>query len=720
MNNLKSIIQDIQNIVESDKKINTKLKKLLRELNKKLSFEEDNISKKQEIELKLIKSENRYLTLYKNSPIGLYRTKPNGDIIDANPALIKLLGYKDLTDLQSLNTKNGYANPEDRKIFLKIMDKSSSYHGQLQWITKNKKIKWVEERAIAIRDKNNKILYFDGSAIDITEQELAEEKLKIERNKLSAIFESMKDGVYIVNKDYDIQYINNVIKKEFGQVNGKKCYKYLHNSDKPCSFCKNDDVFAGKTVQWEWTSEKNGKTYDLIDSPLINSDGSISKLEIFRDITERKQIEKKLKDSEISFRELFENMSNGVAIYEAMNDGNDFIFKDFNKASEQIEKIQKNELIGQSVLKIFPSVKEFGLFDVLQRVWKTGKPEYLPLSLYKDNKIHSWRENYVYKLPSGEIVAIYEDITERKLSEDALRESEEKYRLIAENTADTISVLNLDFTYSFISPSIIKLLGYTQDEFLNLSLSDIFPPNSLQKMQILLQEEINLEKSATADSKRSRIIQLEQYHKNGNLLIIESITSFIRDEKGKAIQILGISRDISEKIKAEEALIDSRNLFKNLSENSPVGIFRTNKKGECTYVNSKWCEIMGLEEEEAYGKRWVKAIHPEDKEIALKKWEIALKNKKISIDEYRVIHKNGKIIWINGKAIPEIRNDKLKGYIGTINDVTERKNFEILILERELTLKKSEILAGYGSWSFDFHTEMFFNELLEFFWIIGC
>ena len=129
-----------------------------------------------------------------------------------------------------------------------------------------------------------------------------------------------------------------------------------------------------------------------------------------------KKAQGRLKESESRFRAVFENMSNGVAIFEAIDDGADFIFKDFNKAAEKIDNIKKEDVINKGVLTVFPGFKESGLFDMLKRVWKTGRPEDYPPILYKDERITFWRKNYVYKLPSGEIVFIYEDITEQKLA----------------------------------------------------------------------------------------------------------------------------------------------------------------------------------------------------------------------------------------------------------------------------------------------------------------
>jgi C4-dicarboxylate-specific signal transduction histidine kinase/pSer/pThr/pTyr-binding forkhead associated (FHA) protein len=130
-----------------------------------------------------------------------------------------------------------------------------------------------------------------------------------------------------------------------------------------------------------------------------------------------KQLEKaqdRVKESESRFRAVFQNMSNGVAIFEAIDEGEDFILKDLNKAAEKIDKVKREDVIGKSVLTVYSGFKDFGLFDICKRVWKTGKPEDHPPMLYKDDRITSWRTIYGYRLPSGEIVFIYEDVTAQK------------------------------------------------------------------------------------------------------------------------------------------------------------------------------------------------------------------------------------------------------------------------------------------------------------------
>jgi len=138
----------------------------------------------------------------------------------------------------------------------------------------------------------------------VAERKKAEEAIDFERNKLKSILDNMQDGVSIVDEQCDIQYINPVIEKKLGPVNGRKCHEYFDRVPEVCSWCKNKEVFAGRSVQWEWYFSKTGETYEIFEAPMLSAEGVISKMEIFHDITERKRTEVALRELEMQRRHL--------------------------------------------------------------------------------------------------------------------------------------------------------------------------------------------------------------------------------------------------------------------------------------------------------------------------------------------------------------------------------------------------------------------------------
>ncbi len=150
-----------------------------------------------------------------------------------------------------------------------------------------------------------------------------------------------------------------------------------------------------------------------------------------RNIDALRVVEEALEKSEARYRELFNNMSSGVAVFEARNGGEAFVFIDFNRAAEKIENIKKENILGRNFVEVVPSVKKYGLLDTFRRVLKTGKPEYHPVAIYKEGALILWKENYVYRLPSGEIIDVYDDITKRKNAENKLLIYQEKLQSLA-------------------------------------------------------------------------------------------------------------------------------------------------------------------------------------------------------------------------------------------------------------------------------------------------
>lgn len=205
----------------------------------------------------------------------------------------------------------------------------------------------------------------------------------------------------------------------------------------------------------------------------LDSQGQVAWLEgVIIDITESKKVEADLHASQIRYQSLFENIGDGVAIYEVRDDGQDFIFKDFNSAGERIDRQNRAELIGRSLLEVRPGIEAFGLLEVLRRVWRTGEPEHFTGSVYQDDRLRGWYENYVYRLPGGEIVAVFKDITERRLAEEQIRQSEQCFRSIVETAQEGIWQVAADWRTVYVNRRMEELLGWAPGDMLGHSIAD--------------------------------------------------------------------------------------------------------------------------------------------------------------------------------------------------------------------------------------------------------
>jgi len=294
-----------------------------------------------------------------------------------------------------------------------------------------------------LKDEKGNVTHVIEAVRDISDLLDTQKALKESEDRFKLFFENEPEYCYMISPDGKILDINDSALKILGYKKEELLGKPLLTSIYPPSTHQRMNAIFS---EWKHTGEINNvkvkiKTkFNEIRTVLLSA-GSIKdaagniicSISVQKDITEYEKTQQSLILSQQKYFELFDNMSSGVAVYEAMDNGNDFIFKDFNKAGEIIEKIKKEELIGKRVTEIFPGVKEFGLFDVFRKVWKTGKAEHHPASFYRDNRISGWRENFVYKLPSGEIVAVYNDTTEKREAEEQIKKDlQEKIVLLQE------------------------------------------------------------------------------------------------------------------------------------------------------------------------------------------------------------------------------------------------------------------------------------------------
>jgi PAS domain S-box-containing protein len=169
--------------------------------------------------------------------------------------------------------------------------------------------------------------------------------------------------------------------------------------------------------------------------------------------------------NESRYQAVVEYTDSGVVVYEALPDGSDFIIREFNRAAGRIEGVERSRAIGRLLTQVFPGVKELGLLEVLKRVWRSGRPERHPASVYRDEAGRlSWRVNYVYRLPSGEIVAVYDDVTERKQAEETLISSERALRDAVEHMPVPMMITTgLEERMLLINRRFTEVFGYGHD-----------------------------------------------------------------------------------------------------------------------------------------------------------------------------------------------------------------------------------------------------------------
>jgi PAS domain S-box-containing protein len=254
---------------------------------------------------------------------------------------------------------------------------------------------------------------------------------------------------------------------------------------------------------------------------------------------------RKLHDSEERFRELFKSTPSCVVIYRPTEGKDDFDIVDMNKMAEITEQVNRIDVIGKSVQDVFPGVRAMGLFDVFLNVQKTGNPETHPLTFYKDGRISGWKENNVYRLNTGEIVAVYRDLTEQKRYQNQLEISEVRYRNLFEYSNDAIFIHDQSGTIVDVNKRGCELLKSDRAFIIGRNLTD-FSPDGVMITDRLAQISVN------------GFVRFEMNLTNtaGEIVITENSARFAGETSGV---IQSTIRDITAIKKNEEALYSALN-----------------------------------------------------------------------------------------------------------------------------------------------------------------
>jgi PAS domain S-box-containing protein len=495
--------------------------------------------------------------------------------------------------------------------------------------------------------------------------------------KFSTLADSASEQIFIINKDFVLEYMNESAAKAFNALPnyliGKRMnelfpHQELERMEAPMAKVYSTGI--PQLVEREIKFPQNSLWVSTSYAPVYSPDRSqiTSVLGISRDITASKLAEQKLKESEGKYRTLFENIQIGIGITDLTGrlvDFNDSILIPGGYSRNDLIKLGSVEKIYYNLSdreKIIPLLKEKGIITQhpIKFKRKDGSPYDTLLSLSIIN---------INDQPM--IQAVVEDITDRKLAEDMLRESETRFKQISEGTEEWIWEVDANGVFTYMNRYVKKLLGYDPEELIGTKhFYDFFEPeHKVELMQGAL--------AAFGKKESVRDFINCNIHKDGRRRIISTSGFPILDSKNNFIGYRGINVDITERQKAVDDLKISETKLRNIVEGTKAILFNTNRRGIFTYLNEAACDKLGMKMKDLTGKFYLKFIHPESRTKTHSIFTEQLANPKPNTStDVQITTKSGEEGWLSLLINPIYNEGKVVGLTSVALDITDRKKAE--------------------------------------------
>jgi len=646
-------------------------------------------------------SELKFRKLFEQAGVGVAQVESStGRFIKINKKFADIVGYT-ISEMLQL-TFLDFTHPDDMDASLRYKDKlinekTTEFSNEKRYIRKDGTIVWVKRTVTTMWENEKGSKHHITIVQDITDAKKSEQNLLESEFKFRKLFELAGVGVAQVDVTTG-RFVK--INKKFANMLGYSIDEFLQLTFKDITYpgdlngsLNNQSLLLKKQIG-EFSIEKR---YVRKDGTMFwavltaSSMGEIAggenfQIAIVQDITERKKSEQDLLESELKFRKLFELAGVGVAQVDVTTGKFVKINKKFaNMLGYSIDEFLqltfkditypddlKGSLNNQSLLL----KKQIGEFSIEKRyIRKDGTMFWAVLTASSMGEI-AGGENFQ--------IAIVQDITERKKSEEDLLESELKFRKLFESAG--VGVVQAEsFTGRFlkINKKFAEMLGYSIEELLQLTFMDVTHPDDLAKdlsnVNLLLKKEI------TEFSYEKRYIK-----KDGTILWVVVTVTGISGATGEIIYNIGISQDITERKKSEWDLLESELKFRKLFESAGVGVAQVgSSSGKFLKVNKKFADMLGYTIDEMLQLAFQRLTHPEDLEGNLHSQNLMLKKQ---INEFsaekRYIRKNGSIIWvmITVSSMGEIDGGDEYNIL-VVQEITERKNVEQELIESEEKFK---------------------------------
>ncbi len=641
------------------------------------------ITAQKQAEEALRKSAEQYKIITSSSINGFAIIDLNGHIVDVNETFCKMLGYSrdELVNMSIRDIEAAEKNAGIKKHIQKIIEAGSDIF-ESQHRRKDGKIIDIEINSIYSSQLN---LLFNFQH-DITERKKLKDLLVYEQQELKLFFNSSPINIFYTDIEGRILRANKscceTLRTREEDLIGKTVYSFQPPEITQSLIEEDREIFlSGRpklNIIKQFESETGIIWLQTDKIPTFDARGNVTGLIAFiRDITEHKHAEESLLQTNEKLQIMLD--TSPLAIFDLDTEG--CVQSIWNPGAEHMFGWTKEDVLGH----LSPIVPEESKEDFLKTREQVNSGKVITgMDIRRRRKDGSLIDCSFYASPifdsQGLItggMAILADITERKKAEKALQASEERFKHLVESLTDDIYSVKIESDGTFISYNgqrIMAITGYSQEEY-NAD-PDLWLKTIYEEDREIITNFMNRILAGEEDiSFEYRLI-----NKNGNIRWVRN-TPVSHFENGRLIGYDGLVTDITERKRAEEALLESQNRFKRLVE-SITDYMYTIKIENGRPVSSSHgpgcITVTGYspEEFEKEPALWYRLIYENDKQIVKEQIEKILSGQDVMSVEHRIIHKKGSIRWVKSMMVPRFIDGRLASYDGLISDITERKQSE--------------------------------------------
>lgn len=570
-----------------------------------------------------------------------------------------------------------YVYPEDRKrLAEEIADSKRSHRScsaEFRVIRTDGSIRWVGSRGSFEYALNGEAKRAVGMAVDITERKQVEEALKDSEEKFSKAFHESPLAVTL-RSAVDYHYIE--VNETFERLTGWSAAEVLGRNPFEMGIwvdpAQIEDFEKGLRAEGSVRNveitirRKDGAIRSVLKSAeSIEIRGEPCILFVTTDITDQKQIQQKLRDSQNRLENIVQSAMDAII---AIDDEMRIVL--FNTAAENMFGLPLSDALGSTIDRFIPERFREAHKGHVRLHAKTGATNRTPGDLGTLWGVRANGEEFPIEASISQVeigdkklfTAIVRDITERVGAEKVQR----RLAAIVYTSEDAILSVSPDGLIESWNPSAQRMYGYSEAEAVGHSIMLIVPAELRGEEAEILRQ--------LKDGKAIEHRETVRLTKQGRRLDVSLTLSPIRDSAGKVVGISKIARDITEQKRAEQSLRESEERFRRVANTAPVLIWMSGPDKLCTYFNGPWLSFTGRSFQQEFGNGWAEGVHPDDLEGCWKTYEGAFDKREPFQMEYRLRRHDGEYRWIFDHGVPRFNSDgSFAGYIGSCIDNTERR-----------------------------------------------